>query len=283
MGSYTFANLQTRISAEISDASNTNVSVAKVKSAIVSAIEFYERERVWFDEHVSVDTVTVASFPGVAVPTDMVYIDKVQCASVTTFTGTTSSGAATITSMSSQTGLAVGQVIKGTGIPASTYIKSIDSATQITMGDIFGASVNATASAAVTITAFTGNPFPLDEISYDEWSDYSYGATGTSQPVMYTYYQDRLLLYPTPNAVYGLTIGYVKRITTLSADGDNNGWTNFAEPLIRSRAKWDIFEHILYMPGLAKPCKLEELETFQKFEQENIMRMTVGRTRAVYL
>ena len=66
--------------------------------------------------------------------------------SVTSFTGTTTNGSNVITSVSSTTGLYVGQPISGTGIPVSAKINSIDSATQITM---LG---NATASGSITIT-----------------------------------------------------------------------------------------------------------------------------------
>lgn len=283
MGSYTFVNLQTRVSAEINDASNANVTLAQVKKAIVSAVEFYESERTWWGEMISTALVTVANFPAVAVPSDLLLIDKLQCATTTTFTGTTASGASTITGCSSTTGLTAGQVITGSGIPASTYIKSVDSSTQITMGDVFGAAVNATASASITVTVHSATRIPLERIGYDQWATQSYGASGTSQPVNFTYYQDRILLYPTPNAVYGLILGYVKRLTTLSADSDNNGWTNYAEPLIRARAKWDIFSNLLYLPELAQACKAAESEHLMMLDEDMTQRNTTGKTKALYL
>lgn len=283
MGSYTYVNLQTRVSAEINDASNANVTLAQVKRAIISAVEHYERERSWFAEMVSTALVTVANFPAIAPPSELLYIDKLQSSTTTTFTGTTASGASTITGASSTSGLTAGQVITGSGIPASTYVKSVDSSTQITMGDIYGAAVNATASAAITVTAYSANRMPLSEISYDQWATQSYGASGGSQPVQFAYYQDRILLYPTPNAVYGLILSYVRRLTTLSADADNNGWTNFAEPVIRSRAKWDIFNSLLYLPELAKTCKQEEIESLIMLDEDRTQRNTTGKTRAIYL
>ncbi len=47
MPSYTFLQIQTRVSEEINDATNANVSLTQVKKAIVSAIEHYERQRTW--------------------------------------------------------------------------------------------------------------------------------------------------------------------------------------------------------------------------------------------
>jgi hypothetical protein len=58
---------------------------------------------------------------------------------------TTTNGSAVVT-MASTTGLSAGMPITGTGIPASTTILSVDSATQITL------SANATASGTVTLT-----------------------------------------------------------------------------------------------------------------------------------
>src|SRR3990167_8912586 len=249
MGAYNFGDLQTRISAELSESNNANVTLVQVKKAIVSAVEFYERERTWYNETVSTALVTVASFQAVAVPSDLLFIDKVQLSATTTFTGDIAIGTTTITNCSSTSGLTAGQVITGNGIPSPAYIKSVDSATQITMGDIFGRAINATATnTTLTVRAFAANRVPLDQISYGEWADNSYGASGGSQPVQFAYNEDRILLYPTPNAVYGLILSYVRRLTTLSDNTDNNGWTNFCEPLIRSRAKWDIFNNLLYFP-----------------------------------
>jgi hypothetical protein len=63
-----------------------------------------------------------------------------------TFTGTTTNGSAIVTSVSSTSGLYIGQLLTGTGIASGSRIQSIDSSSQITM------TINATASGSVTIT-----------------------------------------------------------------------------------------------------------------------------------
>ncbi len=63
-----------------------------------------------------------------------------------TFTGTTSIGSGIVTLVSNTLGLIVGQKVTGTGIPASTTIASIDSATQITL------SAHATGAGSITIS-----------------------------------------------------------------------------------------------------------------------------------
>lgn len=283
MGSYTFQAIQTRVSDEIMDSSNASVSLTQVKQAIVSAVEYYERERTWFNETVTRSLVTVANFPAVAVPTDMVFIDKLQYAATSTFTATTLSGTATLTSITDTSTLVVGQFITGTGIPASTLIKSIDSATQITMGDVFGASVNATASASITVRLAAVARYKAEQIPYSDYTAFSATATSGGWPSQFAYYQDRLWLYPAPNAVFALFLTYIQRLTTLSGNSDNNGWTNYAEPLIRSRAKWDIFNNLLHIPDLGKVAKMEEMDTLSMLDAEREQRNTTGYVRASYL
>ena len=282
MGSYTYVNLQTRVSAEIQDSSNATVTLAQVKQAIVSAIEYYERERTWFNETISRSIATVANFPAVAVPTDIVRIDKLQYATTTTFTATVTENTATLTG-ASNTAFTVGQFITGNGIPASTLIKSVDSATQITMGDVFGASVNATSTSSVTVTVMGLSKYTLDPITYDEWAVQSSTSSTNGQPSQYAYHQDRIFLFPAPGSIYALTLSYVQRLAKLSIDSDNNGWTNYCEPLIRSRAKWDIFQNLLHFPARAMTCKQEELDTLAALDVERYQRNATGRTRAVYL
>lgn len=66
----------------------------------------------------------------------------------TSFTGNRTSGSAIVSSVSSISGLYVGQKITATGFVAGTRIQSIDSATQVTM-------TNAASSGAPTNTTFT--------------------------------------------------------------------------------------------------------------------------------
>lgn len=82
--------------------------------------------------------------------------------------------------------------------------------------------------------------YTLFPVSYEEWALEAAASSTSGQPTEYTYYQDRLYLFPTPGSTYTLTISGVQRLTTLSADADNNGFTNYCEELIRQRAKADI-------------------------------------------
>jgi len=282
MPNYTYVNLQTRVADEINDSSAGSVSTAQVKKAIISAIEYYEGQRNWFGEAITRSGVTVAGFPAVAMPSDAVFLDKMQLSAVTSITATTNTN--TLLTACSNTVFSVGQFLIGTGIPDSTLIKSIDSSSQITMGDVTGASVNATSSTVgATIRVVQAPRYDIEPISYQQYSGYQ-GQTGsTGQPSQYCYYQDRLYLYPTPGSVYALMFWYIKRLPALSADGDTNGWTNFAEPVIRNRAKWDIFLNLLRNMKLAQAAKAQETDAMDALETEHVQRNTTGRLRARYL
>lgn len=81
--------------------------------------------------------------------------------------------------------------------------------------------------------------YTVHRISYDEFATQATSTT-SGQPTEYTYYKDRLYLYPTPGSTYTLDISGVQRLATLSGASDTNGFLNYCEELIRQRAKADI-------------------------------------------
>lgn len=281
MPSYTFLNLQTRVSAEVNESANQNATLAQVKAAIVSAVEHYERERKWFNETITRNVVTVAGAPAVAMPTDIVFLDEVQLVSTGTVTGD-GGGTSTITNIADTSALQAGMFVTHALIPASTMIRSV-AATSFTMMDVFGASVSASTSTGLIIRYSSGTTTSnLTEVPYAEFAGREW-QIGGGEPSEYSYYQDRLWLWPKPNAVYSLRLSYVQRLTTLSADADNNGWTNYAEPVIRNRAKWDIFNNYLYVPSLAMEAKKQELDALVTLDYEHVQRNTTGKLKSRYL
>ena len=280
MPSYTYLNLRTRISEEINDATNADVSVGVVNKAIISAIEHHERQRKWFNETITRSVVTVSGAPAVASPTDLVYLERVDCATTGTVTGD-SHGTGTIDGIADTSALSAGMFVTQSLIPASTMIRSVAS-TSFTMMDVYGATVTASTSTGLTIRYASKNYRTLRRVSYDEYAGREW-ASSSGEPVDYAYHQDRIWLWPTPNTVYSLRLSYIARLTTLSADGDNNGWTNYAEPVIRNRAKWDIFANYLRMPKLAELSKAQEVDALQALEVENEQRNMTGKLKARFL
>jgi hypothetical protein len=277
---YTFLQLQTRVSAEINDVGNANVSLAQVKAAIVSAVEHYERQRQWFNETISRSVVTVQGAPAVAVPSDLVFLERVQCATTGTVTGD-ANGSATISNVSDVSVLQAGMFVTQALIPASTMIRSVG-ASSFTMMDVYGASVTASTTTTATIRYASKTTRNLREVPYDEFAGREWQIS-EGEPTNYSYHQDRIWLWPKPNAVYSLILWYVQRLTTLSADGDNNGWTNYAEPVIRNRAKWDLLLNYMRAPKLAQVCKAQELDALNELETEMAQRNTTGRLKPKFL
>lgn len=73
-------------------------------------------------------------------------------------------------------------------------------------------------------------------------------ATGdfTGQPLSYCYYQDQLRIYPVPAEAYNVRMGAQITITAPATDDEaDNPWMTTAERLIRCRAKYELYEHVL--------------------------------------
>lgn len=95
-------------------------------------------------------------------------------------TGNTTSASASVTSVSSMSGVVVGMAISGTGIPASTTVANITSATALTL------SANATATGTGVTLTITGDPFYIALIGSSYTGTYdanitNYG-TGSGSP-----------------------------------------------------------------------------------------------------
>lgn len=131
--------------------------------------------------------------------------------------------------------------------------------------------------------------YDLERVNYEEWAEHA-ATSSSGQPSEYCYYKDRIYLYPTPGAVYVLTISGLQRLTTLSADADNNGFTNYCEELIRQRAKADIRCNVILDDkavdeaaklGIAGTTFLSGMERAAYFNarRETDQRVMTGRVR----
>lgn len=74
-------------------------------------------------------------------------------------------------------------------------------------------------------------PMPFTDIESADQNTHS------GLPVRYALYDESIRLYPTPDAVYTLTLAYTKDLTALSDDTDTNDWMTRGEALIRARAE----------------------------------------------
>lgn len=111
-----------------------------------------------------------------------------------------------------------------------------------------------------TDAAFIGNITKIDYVyllvgdtshkliatTLDEMENVISAATSAGQPSEYAWYDEQLWLYPTPPEVWTVRVGAVLDIAEPATDGElNNPWMVKAERLIRSRAKNELFLHVL--------------------------------------
>jgi hypothetical protein len=134
--------------------------------------------------------------------------------SVSSLTGTTTSGSTIITGISSTTGLTTDFAVSGTGIATNSRIASVDSATQVTMD------VAATASGTVTLTFaqdqyamptdfgyfINGTWWDRDQrwqmlgpLTAQEWQQLKSGLSTIGPRRMFRIYGNKLAIHPVPD------------------------------------------------------------------------------------
>ena len=123
---------------------------------------------------------------------------------------------------------------------------------------------------AATVTN-GGNKSPLRAVDYLTIDDSQDGSI-ISEPYLFAVYKENIRLYPIPDAAYTVTLSYVYRLTTLSADGDENAWTDDAEELIRQCAKRRIALNYLMTEEVASRFAGLEREAFMEMMAENRRR-----------
>jgi hypothetical protein len=89
-------------------------------------------------------------------------------------------------------------------------------------------------------------------------------------PSVYAYEDDSLLLYPVPDIAYNMFVGAHINIAAPASDiAVGNVWMNEGELLIRSRAKYEIYKHILRNAPMAlamSPDPEENGETYKAWK-----------------
>lgn len=82
--------------------------------------------------------------------------------------------------------------------------------------------------------------YPLKRRPWSWMRGHNIDTNTTARPRNWAYYADQVWLYPIPDAVYTLTMSFLKRQSALSAFADTNDWMVAGEQLIRMHAKHDL-------------------------------------------
>ena len=129
---------------------------------------------------------------------------------------------------------------------------------------------------ALTVTV-SGTRAPVTLRPWAWMRAVSVTTTSRGRPTDWSYYADQLWLYPVPDNVYTLTLSYLKRLPALAASGDANAWMTEGEELIRSRAKADLFAHVLRDFDEALAMKQLEQEALASLRAKAGAKLSTGR------
>lgn len=126
---------------------------------------------------------------------------------------------------------------------------------------------------------FTGTTtYPLDRYSPTDFEFLIGGSTANGKPYAYTYTDNQILLYPTPNDAYMLRLYAHYRLPTIT-DSETNAWTDDAEELIRTHAKQLLYIDPLEDDQGAARMGVKIPELLSGLRAETSARMGTGRIR----
>lgn len=100
------------------------------------------------------------------------------------------------------------------------------------------------------------NRYAINPRTFNYMADTSVNPQVYGYPVDFAYTANMGRFYPIPDGTYPVGMVGTERLSTLSADGDSNSWTQDAFDLIRCEAKLIIAESYLHDAALAAECKL---------------------------
>lgn len=98
-------------------------------------------------------------------------------------------------------------------------------------------------------------------------------------PEEWAYYGEQIWLYPIPDAAYVLTAYSTPRLTELSADDDENAWTDDAEELIRTHAKIDLMCNVIRASDMVEELRMmagQEQSALTALYEEGASRKATG-------
>ena len=127
------------------------------------------------------------------------------------------------------------------------------------------------------IMKFVGNN--ATELTYvlpDVMEDVSNSGTFQGEPYEYTYYQQKIRLFPVPNSAITIRIGAHIKLAGPTSDTDaTNPWIIECERLIRSRAKYILATQVTLDKDMAAAMSPDDGEAARAFDEVK------GRTNSI--
>lgn len=103
----------------------------------------------------------------------------------------------------------------------------------------------------------SGSRVVLTRRDWNELEDWSANPSQRGQPYDWAYFGQQIRLYPIPDGAYQIAASRMQRLTSLSADGDANVWTQDGFDLIRCEAIAVLGHGILKDPALAAAAEAQ--------------------------
>ena len=88
-------------------------------------------------------------------------------------------------------------------------------------------------------------------------------------PDFYALWADRIWLYPTPDAVYTVTVDYFQKFSDVSADGDENDLMIYGGELIEQRARYILNRDLIEDEAAMNRAKQGENEALASLQIRN--------------
>lgn len=122
----------------------------------------------------------------------------------------------------------------------------------------------------------------IQETTPQELELLSDNAASRGEPYAYTYFGQRIRLYPVPNdAVYTIRLQVGPyRLTPLVNDTDENAWLNEAYDMIKARAKYIIYKNTLKDAALAAEALNDYNDQETALKSETTSRNATGYIQA---
>jgi hypothetical protein len=136
-----------------------------------------------------------------------------------------------------------------------------------------------TAEVVAVLATNNGTTYELTPGTHQEMDAFDTSAT-FGQPSEWSIWNQQLRLYPTPDKAYTLTVRYQRRLGTLSATTDTNGWTTHAYDVIEARALWWLHTFKTRNTNAAMAAKAAEMESANRLHASHTRYVSTGRLKA---
>jgi len=129
----------------------------------------------------------------------------------------------------------------------------------------------------VVTATVSGERYEVHEASYDWIRENQDLTTFMGQPYKYAIFEEDIWYYPIPDAVYVITFSGLIYFATMTTGSDSNAWTNEAEELIRTRAKWDLNTNVIRNDKESmKMMGIIDNILYPKLKQKTIQKTNIG-------